>query len=290
MSGGWALERLEGTVARLHERSVQAVRGYAGGRRLARSVLVMEASDRALVLGSSQRSGVADARACAREGVAVVRRGSGGGAVLVEPGGQLWVDLLVPAGDPLWEADVGKAAWWVGEAWADALALAGLQGADVWKGPFTRRPGSDWSCFATLAGGEVTLPQQERPSQLSAGTGGTNAGDTLLELRAGTASAPKAPLAEPQAAVLPKGTALAPKVVGISQKRTRSGALFQCSCLLRWEPCSLVELLCLAPGERALAARDLAKVASPVPVGGHALLEALLASLPGGTLKTSRGT
>ena len=39
-------------------------------------------------------------------GVAVVRRRSGGGAVLLDPGGVVWVDVVVPRHDPRWDDDV----------------------------------------------------------------------------------------------------------------------------------------------------------------------------------------
>lgn len=56
------------------------------------------------------------------------------------------------------------------------------------------------------------------------------------------------------------------KVVGVSQRRSRQGAVFQCACLLRWEPTSLVELLALSAAERTHAISDLAEVATGI---GH---------------------
>jgi lipoate-protein ligase A len=117
------------------------------------SVWVVEATRPAVVLGSTQpRSLVApDA------GVDVVRRRSGGGAVLVEPGGLVWVDVLVPAGDRLWEPDVGRAFAWLGRAWAGALADAGGPAAAVHEGPPVETPWSRRVCFAGLGPGEVTV-------------------------------------------------------------------------------------------------------------------------------------
>jgi lipoate-protein ligase A len=268
--GDWAVRYETGTVAELHERSVDALAGASE-----RTVLVMAPADSALVLGSSQPGDVADALACRQAGVSIVRRRSGGGAVLIEPGAQLWVDLLLPAGDALSEADVGRAAWWAGEAWASALSPGALgptarapsalapstraTGAvapstlaptrpyyfGVWKGPLVRRPWSELVCFATLGAGEVTM---------AAGGGAT---PTDAD---------------------PAGGA---KVVGISQRRTRAGAMFQCSCLLRWEPEELVGLLALWPSQRREATRNLRRLAAPVPArlaGG--LVERLLAALP----------
>lgn len=107
----------------------------------------------ALVLGSTQRRD----QVIADPGMEVARRRSGGGAVLVEPGRLVWVDVVVPAEDPLWQLDVGRAAWWVGDAWADALAALSIAGAQVHRGGPVRSAWSDRACFAGLGAGEVTV-------------------------------------------------------------------------------------------------------------------------------------
>ena len=84
-------------------------------------------------------------------GPAVVRRRSGGGAVLVTADDPLWVDVDLPAGDPLWSNDAGRSFLWLGRAWAAALG----GGAEVHDGPF--EPGR-WGravCFAGRGPGEV---------------------------------------------------------------------------------------------------------------------------------------
>jgi lipoate-protein ligase A len=71
------------------------------------------------------------------------------------------------------------------------------------------------------------------------------------------------------------------KVVGVSQRRTRAGALFQTALLLRWHPAALLALLRLDDSERLQGGQDLASVA--VAVGSEyadPLLEAFLAALP----------
>ena len=73
------------------------------------------------------------------------------------------------------------------------------------------------------------------------------------------------------------------KVIGLSQRRTRGVALFQCCALLRWEPEGLVGLLDLASGERALAAAAVADAAAGIGAGrGSELRNALVAVLPAG--------
>ncbi|HEV3402010.1 MAG TPA: hypothetical protein VG078_09350, partial [Acidimicrobiales bacterium] len=52
------------------------------------------------------------------------------------------------------------------------------------------------------------------------------------------------------------------KIVGVSQRRTRAGALFQCAALLRWAPGELVDLLALSDIRRRQATADLAGAAA----------------------------
>lgn len=128
-----------------------------------RTIFVCKVTDRALVLGSTQATTDADRSRCARLGVAVVRRRSGGGAVFVSPGSQVWVDAFLPAGDALLLADVGRSFLWFGELWAKALSAALAA-----KAPAVGRievaapggPSSSWGrrlCFGSLGAGEVTI-------------------------------------------------------------------------------------------------------------------------------------
>ena len=168
----------------------------------------------ALVLGSTQPE-------VPERGVPVVRRRSGGGAVLVGPGEVLWVDVLLPAGDPLWEDDVGRSFHWLGQAWVDALAVVGVE-ASWHSGPMVCTPWCRQVCFAGLGPGEVTVDGR--------------------------------------------------KVVGLAQRRTRAGALFQCAALLHWDAAEMVQLLDLG----SEAAAELPTLAAALPVDSAALEEAFL--------------
>ena len=121
-----------------------------------RSVQVLEVDRPALVLGSTQPESDADPAALALAGVELVWRHSGGGAVLLEPGAVLWVDVVLPRGDPLWSNDVGVAFHWLGRAWVGALGELGIT-ADVHEGPLGRTRWSRLVCFAGLGPGEVTV-------------------------------------------------------------------------------------------------------------------------------------
>lgn len=111
-----------------------------------RRVEVLVPTVPAVVLGSTQAAPAGSA------GIEVVRRRSGGGAVLVTPGDPLWVDVDLPAGDPLWSDDVGASFGWLGAAWAEALGSG-----DVHDGPFEPGPWGRTVCFAGRGPGEVVV-------------------------------------------------------------------------------------------------------------------------------------
>jgi lipoate-protein ligase A len=190
-----------------------------------RAAWVLEPTDSAVVLGSTQPDSVL------LPGARAVRRRSGGGAVLVEPGGLVWVDVLVSAGDPLWEVDVGRAFAWLGRAWAGALADAGVAGdIKAHEGPLVTTAWSPLVCFAGLGPGEVTLDGA--------------------------------------------------KAVGLCQRRTRAGALFQCAALLDWQPARLLDRLALTADQRHRGTEELAGAAQALEVDPETLTHAFLARLP----------
>jgi lipoate---protein ligase len=68
----------------------------------------------------------------------------------------VWVDVTIPAGDPLWHPDVGRAFHWLGAAWTEVLGSSGV--TCRWHdGPMRKTPWSAWVCFAGLGPGEVTV-------------------------------------------------------------------------------------------------------------------------------------
>lgn len=139
----WEVRRLLASAADLHHRPLEP----------RRQVVACDVVAPAVVLGSAQPI------SHVRPGGPLpwVRRRSGGGAVLVAPGDPLWVDVVVPRDDPLWDDDVGRAAWWLGQVWARALAACGVAGAGVHRGPMQRPPWTERVCFAGLGPGEVVL-------------------------------------------------------------------------------------------------------------------------------------
>jgi lipoate---protein ligase len=214
---GWSVERVAATAAEVH--------GLPFPDPVTRAVRVVDVTAPALVLGSTQPH-------VAAAGIDVVRRRSGGGAVLVRPGDVVWVDVFVPAGDPLSQDDVGRAFHWLGRAWTTALATLGID-ARWHDGPLVCTPWCRQVCFAGLGPGEVTVAGR--------------------------------------------------KVVGLAQRRTRAGALFQCAALRRWEPQDLVDLL----GLDADAAAELPSLATGLDVPAADLEQAFVAGVTafGGDLR-----
>lgn len=221
MAGGWSIERATGSARDFHARPLPDP--------CRRSAWLFDVGRPTLVLGSTQPDADVDAEALAARGVELVRRRSGGGAVLLAPGEVVWIDVVIPTADPLWHHDVGRASEWVGHVWAAALARLGFR-AEVHRGAVVRTPWSRQVCFAGLGPGEVTVAGR--------------------------------------------------KVVGVSQRRTRAGARFQCAALVAWEPSAIVELLDLEADDRVGALASLADVVAAVPVCARALADAFVASLP----------
>jgi lipoate---protein ligase len=150
-AGGWRVERRAGRAAELHA-AWPSVDGHPGGR----AVALCQPQGSALVLGSTQPDTIVDGGRTATAGVEVVRRRSGGGAVLVRPGDPLWVDVWVPRDDPLADVDVGRAFMWLGRAWAAALGSMGVDGLSVAPGPVGEGDTTAVACFGAVSTGEVT--------------------------------------------------------------------------------------------------------------------------------------
>jgi lipoate-protein ligase A len=172
-----------------------------------RHVVVREVEGPTVVLGSTQPLTTVSPERATEMATTVVQRRGGGGAVLLQPGDHLWIEAWVPRNDPLWRADVGAAAVWVGAWWSAALRVNGVMDQSVSRGPSI--PGSHGSlvCFSGRGPGEVF--QNDR------------------------------------------------KVVGISQWRSREGALFHACAYTHWDPRPLVALLDLDEETRAAMNEEL---------------------------------
>jgi lipoate---protein ligase len=113
----------------------------------------------ALVLGSSQDASVVDTDACERAGIAIVRRRSGGGAVLLVPGEVTWLDVIVPTGGIGWSSDVHQPMMWLGRHLGAVVGslVGSSRRVDVHQGPMVSTAWSSQVCFDGLGIGEVLL-------------------------------------------------------------------------------------------------------------------------------------
>lgn len=182
-----------------------------------------------LVLGSSQPETTIDMARCSERGVDVVRRRTGGGAVLVSSDDLVWFDLVIDRDDPLWSNDVARAFEWVGRACARALEGFGLR-TSMHTGRHVATPLSPAICFAGLGAGELSVDGR--------------------------------------------------KVVGISQRRTRTHARFQVAVLVRWSGARYAELLAIPDSERDDVAARLEAAATGLDLEPSALLDRVERTLP----------
>lgn len=146
ISSRWLVRDSVGDAAEFH----------AGDPQPERSATFHMVATRTLALGSAQRDSDVDDRVATALGVSVVRRRSGGGAVLLIPGEFIWLDLVISASDSLWSDDVGQAMDWVGALWQRALSEIGVATDVNTVGSVGDDP--QWSrqvCFAGVGRGEV---------------------------------------------------------------------------------------------------------------------------------------
>ncbi|MGK0276619.1 MAG: lipoate-protein ligase A [Ilumatobacter sp.] len=113
----------------------------------------------ALVLGSAQRDeSIVDRDACRSAGVDIVRRRSGGGAVLLIPGEVVWFDVLLPAAAvPGLGDDIHAPMLWLGERLAAVLRPHVDGEVTVHGRGMVTTPWSSLICFDGIGPGEVLL-------------------------------------------------------------------------------------------------------------------------------------
>lgn len=137
-----------GSVAELHARDP-----FGDDALVVPSVWWCRPTDDAVVLGSRQSDELVDRAACARAGLSVVGRRSGGGAVLMRRHDVHWIDVVVPNG--VAPDDVRGSMVWIGERWRAVLEPLVAGPMTVHQGPMVH---TDWSalvCFAGVGPGEV---------------------------------------------------------------------------------------------------------------------------------------
>ncbi len=195
------MEETKGLAADLHDRPIPDPPRPA--------VWIHRVERPALVLGSTQREQdlveVAgwDAHGDGEAAPEICRRRSGGGLVTLLPGNDLWIDVVLPATSRLWVDDVGEAALWLGDVWAATLGTI-LPDARI----VVDRGAAD----ATI--GQSALPVRVHRGPLRA----RDAGRLVCFAGLGPGEV----------------TVAGRKVVGLSQRRTRSSARFQTVMTWSW--------------------------------------------------------
>jgi len=137
-----------GTVAELH-----ALDPFADTDRVEPAIWWCRPIDDAIVLGSRQTDALVDRGECLRAGLSIVRRRSGGGAVLMRRHSVVWIDVVLPVGFA--PDDIRGSMAWIGGYWRDVLRSAGDRPLHVHDGGLLCSEWSDLVCFSGVGPGEV---------------------------------------------------------------------------------------------------------------------------------------
>ena len=118
----------------------------------------------ALVLGRSQKPSAAMLERAGEEGIDVVKRASGGGAVIAGP----WMcshTVLLPPDHALVRMSLPRSYEVIGAAWQRALGRLGIPttiAPRVAAGPAAADEAMRWVCFASLSYGELVGPANRK--------------------------------------------------------------------------------------------------------------------------------
>jgi lipoate-protein ligase A len=145
-----SVEQRVGSTAELH-----GLDPLAGDGPVEPSVWWCRPIDDAIVLGSRQSDDLVDRAACERVGLSIVRRRSGGGAVVMRRSSIVWIDVVLPIG--IAPDDVRGSMVWIGEHWRSVLAPEVDGRLEVHDGAMRCSDWSDLVCFAGVGPGEVLL-------------------------------------------------------------------------------------------------------------------------------------
>jgi lipoate---protein ligase len=134
----------EALLATMHEASLPVLRWYIS-------------EQPALVLGNGQPEAVVDVDACGASGVEVLRRTSGGTAVLADQY-LLSMEVALPMSHPLAGGDIVHGYQWIGELFAQTLQVLGVPEARAIPRPEVRSLPTiakddpiRWACYGTLS-------------------------------------------------------------------------------------------------------------------------------------------
>lgn len=200
-------------------------------------------------------------------------------------------------------ADPRRTVWWF-EVASPALVLGSAQSPDLVDRVRAERSGIEivrrrsgggavWLDPTSVTWIDVILPQGDRLWSDDVGRAAEWLGDvwcaTLTDLGVGDLEVHRGAMRRDDDAALVCFAGLAAgevhvdgrKVVGISSRRTRHAARFQCSVLHRWDPSTLTGLLVPDPVERSALDMRLGSVAAGIgSIPSHRLVSRFLHHLP----------
>jgi len=214
----------------LYTEHVSAVEQHGRDLVVERAVWDVRITRKAIVLGSRQDQSLLNGEQCNRDEIEIVRRRSGGGIVFLAPGEHVWLDVVIPRGDVLWNDDVAKASWWLGDVWVQTLNALGENNVSVHHESLSSDAWGDLLCFAGVGPGEVARQSAESLS----------------------------------------------KFVGISQRRTRDYARFQCTIYTKWNPHDVEMYVVNTPGNLS----EIAQRVASVQVSQQAIVDTFVSLLP----------
>jgi lipoate-protein ligase A len=215
---------------KLYTEHVSAVEQHGRDLVVERAVWDVRITRKAIVLGSRQDQSLLNGEQCNRDEIEIVRRRSGGGIVFLAPGEHVWLDVVIPRGDVLWNDDVAKASWWLGDVWVQTLNALGENNVLVHRESLSSDAWGDLLCFAGVGPGEVARQSAESLS----------------------------------------------KFVGISQRRTRDYARFQCTIYTKWNPHDVEMYVVNTPGNLS----EIAQRVASVQVSQQAIVDTFVSLLP----------
>ena len=215
---------------KLYTEHVSAVEQHGRDLVVERAVWDVRITRKAIVLGSRQDQSLLNGEQCNRDEIEIVRRRSGGGIVFLAPGEHVWLDVVIPRGDVLWNDDVAKASWWLGDVWVQTLNALGENNVSVHHESLSSDAWGDLLCFAGVGPGEVARQSAESLS----------------------------------------------KFVGISQRRTRDYARFQCTIYTKWNPHDVEMYVVNTPGNLS----EIAQRVASVQVSQQAIVDTFVSLLP----------
>lgn len=123
-------------------------------------VLLWQYDAPAIIMGCSQRPDEDQQQRAKQAGLPIMRRGSGGGAVLAGPW-MLSATIFIPTEHPVAALNLIELFRWLEPIWIKALTDSGVPCKGVDKAQIdeskiiAKRRGVEWACYAALSHGEV---------------------------------------------------------------------------------------------------------------------------------------